>query len=67
MPSFAGEDEPHEAEDRPEAEGGSGHLRHVDHIQRSGHEVTPPRGFVSPSLALTFELNTSLSPATSRR
>lgn len=35
-----GEDEPDEAEDRPEAEGGSDHLRHVDHLQWGGHEVS---------------------------
>lgn len=35
-----GEDEPYEAEDRPEAEGGSEHLRHAHHFQRGRHEVT---------------------------
>lgn len=35
-----GEDESYEAEDRPEAKGGSEHLRHVDHLQRGGHEVS---------------------------
>ncbi|KAK5880213.1 hypothetical protein CesoFtcFv8_023263 [Champsocephalus esox] len=36
-----GEDEPHEVEDRPEVKGGPGNLRHVDHLQRGGHEQHP--------------------------
>ena len=35
-----GEDEPYEVADRPEAKGGSEHLRNVDHLQRSGHGVS---------------------------
>lgn len=33
--SLIGEDEPYEAENRPEAKGGSEHLRNVDYVQRN--------------------------------
>lgn len=39
-PCCPGEDEPYEVENRPEAEGGSEHLCHADHLQRGGHEVS---------------------------